>query len=444
MATVDRPLEESVVELLDHFGIERAHIAGGGNPTFTDWHGLAARYPERVASLTVVSPAILDGSMLAGMAARLLVVAGDQAGTGQGAARLAADLPDITAHSLRDYEAQPWADVAADRSDELAPAMLTFLDRHPVAPAALPETVGELAGISYRIRGAGPPLLLLPLMLAPAQWEPILPALSARYCTISLGGPRLGVVGLLEARGRSAYLTVVRNVLDVAAIRAGETVLEVGGGSGVVLREIARRTAGASRIVDVDISPYLLREAAALADQEGLAGRMEFREGSAETIPLADNSVDVALSFTVLEEGDADRMLAELVRITRPGGRVAVIVRAVDMPAWVSVPVNAEILAKVEHQRGMANGSAAAAGCGDRGLYNRLHVAGLTRLTCFPQFAVLSPEEAARLTIAKQRILASLTAVEAEEWQAAVARAEADGTFCLAAAYHCAVGTKPA
>jgi pimeloyl-ACP methyl ester carboxylesterase len=88
MATVDRPLEESVVELLDHFGIEQAHIAGGGNPTFTDWHGLAARYPERVASLTVVSPAILDSSTLAGMAARLLVVAGDQAGTGQGAARL--------------------------------------------------------------------------------------------------------------------------------------------------------------------------------------------------------------------------------------------------------------------------------------------------------------------------------------------------------------------
>jgi SAM-dependent methyltransferase len=236
--------------------------------------------------------------------------------------------------------------------------MLTFLDRYPVATVALPETAGEVAGISYRIRGAGPPLVLIPLMLAPAQWEPLLPTLTAHYCTISLGGPRLGVVGLLEARGRSAYLTVVRNVLDVAAIQPGETVLEVGGGSGVVLREIARRT-GASRIVDVDISPYLLREAAALADQAGFTGRMEFREGSAEAIPLADDSVDVALSFTVLEEGDADRMLAELVRVTRPGGRVAVIVRAIDMPAWVSMSLGAEILAKVEHQRGMANGGAA-------------------------------------------------------------------------------------
>jgi hypothetical protein len=126
----------------------------------------------------------------------------------------------------------------------------------------------------------------------------------------------------------------------------------------------------------------------------------------------------------VLEESDADRMLAELVRVTRPGGRAAAIVRAVDMLAWVIVPLSADILAKAEHQRGMANGGLAATGCGDRGLYRRMRAAGLTGLTCLPQFAVLSPEETARLTIAKQRILASLTAAEAREWQDAAARAE--------------------
>jgi SAM-dependent methyltransferase len=444
MTTAERLIEECLVELLGHLGIERAHIAAGGNPTLTDWHGLATRHPERIASLIVMSPPILDSSELAGVASRLLVVAGDQAETGQGAARLAAALPDVLVYSLRDYETQPWADVAADRCDEVAAAMLPFLDRHPAAEVALPEMAGEIAGISYRIRGAGPPLVLTPLMLAPAQWEPLLPTLASRYCTISLGGPRLGVVGILEARGRSAYLTVVRNVLDVAAIQPGETVLEVGGGSGVVLREIARRTVGASRIVDVDINPYLLREAADLAKQAGLAGRMEFREGSAELLPLADDSVDVALSFTVLEEGDADRMLSELVRVTRPGGRVAAIVRAIDMPAWLSVPLDAEILAKAEHQRGIANGTVAAAGCGDRSLFRRMRAVGLTGLTCFPQFAVLSPEETSRLAIAKQRILAALTAAEAREWQDAAARADAEGTFFIAAAYHCAVGIKSA
>ena len=46
------------------------------------------------------------------------------------------------------------------------------------------------------------------------------------------------------------------------------------------LREIARRTASANDIVDIDIDPYLLREAASLAKQEGLAERMSFQEVS--------------------------------------------------------------------------------------------------------------------------------------------------------------------
>ena len=130
MTTADRPIEECVVELLGHLGIERAHFAAGGAPTLTDWHGLAIRHPERIASLTVVSPPILDSSELAAVAARLLVVAGDQADTGQGAARLASDLPDVSLRSLRGYEAQPWADVAADRGDELTDAILACEAAH--------------------------------------------------------------------------------------------------------------------------------------------------------------------------------------------------------------------------------------------------------------------------------------------------------------------------
>ena len=43
----------------------------------------------------------------------------------------------------------------------------------------------------------------------------------------------------------------------------------------------------------------------------------------------------------------------------------------------------------------------------------------------------------------QQQILAALTPAEAETWRQAVAVAEADGTFFIAQAYHCAVGTKP-
>jgi len=437
-----RGVEANLLELFHHLGIEQVHVAAGGPPVLTDWHGLATHHAGRVASLILPSPPILDTAELAGVASRLLVLAGDQGTSAQGATKLLSDLPSAEAHFLRGYDWQPWSDVIADRGPEIGSAMLNFLDRHAVSAVTLAEGEGQSAGITYRIRGAGPPLVLMPLSLAPSQWEPLISTLSARYCTISLGGPLLGVVGILEGRGRSNYLALVRTVLDAVGIQPGEVVLEVGGGSGVVVREIARRTEGANRIIDIDINPYLLREAAALAKQAGLTDQITFQEGHAEAIPLADDSVDVALSFTVMEEGDADRMLAELVRVTRPGGRIAAIVRATDMPSWVNLPLSAAVRAKADPP-GMASGGAAAAGCADTSLYRRFHAAGLTSLTCFPQFAVLGAAEVSRITIIKQRVLATLAGEEAAEWRSAVAKAEADGIFFIASPHHCAVGTKP-
>ena len=434
-----RPVDESLVDLFQHLGIAAAHIAAG-RLGLTDWQGMATRHPNRAASLTLINPPIIDAGQFRGLASRVLAVAGDRGPTAEGAVKLLADLPGSVSHSLGGFECHPWSDVIADRGSEIAPVMMGFLDRHPVAAVALPEGEGEVGEVSYRIHGAGPPLVLMPLDLAPSQWEPLISVLGTRYCVISLGGPLLGAVGILEARGRATYLGLVRTVLDMVQIRPEEVILEVGGGSGVVLREIARRTAGANGIIDVDINPYLLREAAILAQRAGLAERMSFREGSAEAIPLADESVDVALSFTVMEEGDAGRMLAELVRVTRPGGRVAAIVRSRDMPSWANLPISAMLRAKVD--RPGLIGSVAAAGCADASLYRCFHAAGLSGLTCFPQLVAVTPADVSRFTAFQQQILALLTAEEAAEWRSAATQAEADGTFFIATGHHCAVGTK--
>ena len=67
-------------------------------------------------------------------------------------------------------------------------AIREFHQRRAALPAAgLREQEGEIADISFRIRGAGPPLVLLPLDLSPGQWESLIPALSARYCSVILG-----------------------------------------------------------------------------------------------------------------------------------------------------------------------------------------------------------------------------------------------------------------
>src|SRR5258705_11701021 len=61
-----------------------------------------------------------------------------------------------------------------------------FLDRHPLQGFRLSDPEGKFTGITNRIRGGGPPLVLMPLSLAPSQWDPLIATLSARYCTISL------------------------------------------------------------------------------------------------------------------------------------------------------------------------------------------------------------------------------------------------------------------
>jgi SAM-dependent methyltransferase len=442
-APEETPVEARLAALLDHLEIARAHFAGRAG---TDWEGFAARYPDRFGSLTLLCPASLDRGALQPLVSRLLILTGDH---GPGPRRVQAVLPDLPQAAtvvLHDYAGMTWSDLAVERGGEIGGAMQDFLARfessQPLPAPGLPEQEGEIAGISYSVRGAGPPLVLLPLDLSPTQWTALIPVLSERWCTIALGGVHLGSVASLEERGKSGYITIVRNLLDALAIKPGEQVLELGCGSGVIMRELARRTAGANPLTGVDRSPYLLGEAQKLARRQGLADRIEFRQGIGEALPLAADFADVAVSSTVAEEGDAERMLSELVRVTKPGGRVGVIVRAIDRGCWVNLPLDPALKAKVE-MPGMIGGGMSPQGCADASLYTRFHALGLKELRGFPQLVAVRPGSP-RVARYQQQILAALTTAETEAWHKAVAQAQGDGTFFFAQPFHCAVGTKPA
>src|SRR5205823_13733222 len=69
-----RPVQDSLIDLFQHLGFDRVHIASG-QLVPSDWLGLVAQHPERVASLTLMSPR--PRPQLHALAARLLVVPGD-------------------------------------------------------------------------------------------------------------------------------------------------------------------------------------------------------------------------------------------------------------------------------------------------------------------------------------------------------------------------------
>ena len=131
-------------------------FAGRGS---ADLKGFLSQHPERVASLTVLCPAVLDTCTLTSLGARLLIVTGDR---GPGARRVQAGLPELsraTAVVLDNYAGLTWSDIAAERGDSIVAAMLKFLSGcDALSLSGLAEHEGEIAGISYRVRGAGAPL----------------------------------------------------------------------------------------------------------------------------------------------------------------------------------------------------------------------------------------------------------------------------------------------
>jgi SAM-dependent methyltransferase len=435
-------VEDRLGEFFTRLGLHRVHIGSGHA---LDAVTVARAFADRIASMTLVSPSRLPSEPFRTLDTRLLFISGDKGPNAPTVPGLLRDLPNARCTRLRDYADAAWSDTVADRREEVEAALLDFLEamtsQEQVPAVRLPEGPGEIAGVAYRVYGSGPPLLLLPLSLARSQWDPIVEELAQHYTTIVLGGAFLGFVPTLEARIRGGYQSVVRNVVDAARPEPGASIAEVGCGSGAVARWLARHTGGANPITAVDVNAYLLREAEALTESQGLAERITYHLGDAEALPLPSNSFDVTLSFTVMEEVDADRMLAELVRVTRPGGRVGVVVRAIDMVPWVNVDLPDALRRAVE---GVAGAGADERGCADASLYRRFATAGLRDLVMGPQYgpdtAERSPE---RLRLFTGRIAQGLSPDESRQFRDSVKRATREGTMVWAEPYHCAVGTKP-
>lgn len=108
-------------------------------------------------------------------------------------------------------------------------------------------------------------------------------------------------------------------LVDFAGVKAGQAVLDVACGTGVVSVTAARRGA---KVRGLDLSPVLLEEAKKNAAIAGVS--IDFREGDVEALPYQDGEFDVVLSqFGHMFAPRPDVAIREMVRVLKPGGRIA-------------------------------------------------------------------------------------------------------------------------
>jgi len=427
--------------VLDHLGIKAAHIA---TQMPMDIAGLAEASPDRIKGVVLCVPTRLDPAPFRAVSSRLLIIAGATGITAETSKRGITRLPGAQLHVLADYDASGWSDVAADRPAELADTMVGFLAAQSAlaaADVARGESSGSHAGITYTIAGNGPPLILLPFFLAPSQWEPVRAKLATHFTVIELGGQYIGGVAALEDRARApTYRAMFHTLVDHLNVGARDRILDVGCGSGALARQVAQRSEAYARIDAVDINSFLLREAEALAREADLVTPISFVRGSALALPFPDASFDAIYSVTVLEECDADAAIAEMLRVAKPGARIGIAVRAIDLHQWWNLSLPEEIRAKTA----VPPQSVSPGGVADATLYGRMLRAGLRDLTPFPYLVTLTDPGGSIWRYREDHARSILTGPELEQWQAARTAAAAEGTLMQSHALHCAVGTKPA
>ncbi len=116
----------------------------------------------------------------------------------------------------------------------------------------------------------------------------------------------------------------VANPLRQADIEPGETILDLGCGTGTDTILAARRVGPNGRVIALDFLPSMLERTAAAAAEAGLEN-IDTLHAEIEAIPLPDNSVDTIISNAVVSLSPRKaRTLAECARVLRPGGKLCV------------------------------------------------------------------------------------------------------------------------
>lgn len=148
-----------------------------------------------------------------------------------------------------------------------------------------------------------------------------------------------------------------RKTVAAMELPFGARVLDLATGTGDLALMIARLTPGA-RVIGTDPSSRMLEVGAEKVARSGLSDRVELQVGDAQALPYGDDSFDgCCIAFGIRNVPDRSAALAEMARVTKPQGRVAVLELGEPSVGWLSPIARFHVRKVIPRLGGILSGS---------------------------------------------------------------------------------------